>query len=330
MPPGRARGRRAARRQRRGAAPWPAAAARRFDQVVLATHGDTALGLLDDPTPEEKRLLGASATAATSSPCTPTPVLMPKRRRAWCSWNHIGMRAAPGEGAVTYWMNRLQSLEGAPDLFVTLNPNKEIAAEELIKTEVYEHPLFDAGAVAGPAGVLGHPGGAADLVLRLVPGPRLPRGRAAVGPGRGRATGRRAPALDGRRARATASTCGPSRTLMRATPGPFGVMRAKQPGPLSGGRLPHPAEASAPFAALSHLHAAAGPGRAHGARSGPEAVLAPALQPHRLRSAPARRRLGDAAEGPGGGPPRRRRASPTAARCACWPCRASWAWGSIR
>ena len=49
---------------------------------------------------------------------------------------------------MTYWMNRLQSLKGAPELFVTLNPNKEIAADRLIRTEVYEHPLFDAGAIA--------------------------------------------------------------------------------------------------------------------------------------------------------------------------------------
>jgi predicted NAD/FAD-binding protein len=120
----------------------------RFDQVVLATHGDAALSLLDDPTPEEKRLLGAFRYSRNLIALHTDTVLMPRRRRAWCSWNHIGMRAAPGEGAVTYWMNRLQSLESAPDLFVTLNPNKEIAAEKLIKTEVYEHPLFDAGAVA--------------------------------------------------------------------------------------------------------------------------------------------------------------------------------------
>ncbi|WP_293357391.1 FAD-dependent oxidoreductase [Phenylobacterium sp.] len=120
----------------------------RFDQVVLATHGDTALALLDDPTPEEKRLLGAFRYSRNLVALHTDAILMPKRRRAWCSWNHIGMRAAPGEGAVTYWMNRLQSLKDAPDLFVTLNPNKEIAAEKLIKTEVYDHPLFDAGAVA--------------------------------------------------------------------------------------------------------------------------------------------------------------------------------------
>ena len=120
----------------------------RFDQVVLATHGDTALSLLDDASPEEQRLLGCFRYARNMVALHTDTVLMPKRRRAWTSWNHIGMRDKPGEGAVTYWMNRLQSLKDAPELFVTLNPNKEIAADKLIRTEIYEHPLFDAGAIA--------------------------------------------------------------------------------------------------------------------------------------------------------------------------------------
>lgn len=119
----------------------------RFDQVVIATHGDTALSLLDDPTAEEARLLSAFRYTRNLAVLHTDAGLMPKRRRAWCSWNHIGRRAAPGEGCVTYWMNRLQSLD-APDLFVTLNPTKPVAAEHLIRTDVYDHPLFDGGAVA--------------------------------------------------------------------------------------------------------------------------------------------------------------------------------------
>jgi uncharacterized protein len=118
----------------------------RFDQVVVATHGDTALTLLDDPTPEETLLLSAFRYARNLVALHTDPVLMPKRRTAWASWNHIGRRDRPGEGAVSYWMNRLQSLTDAPDLFVTLNPNKEIAADRLIRTEIYDHPLFDAQA----------------------------------------------------------------------------------------------------------------------------------------------------------------------------------------
>lgn len=122
--------------------------AERFDQVVIATHGDHALRLLDDATPEEQRLLSAFKYSRNLTVLHTDPALMPRRRSAWTSWNHIGKRSAPGEGCVTYWMTRLQGLKTATDYFVTLNPTKEIAPEAVVHTDVYEHPLFDAGAIA--------------------------------------------------------------------------------------------------------------------------------------------------------------------------------------
>jgi len=120
----------------------------RFDEVVIATHGDQALALLEDPTPEEARLLSAFRYSRNLAVLHTDPTLMPRRRAAWTSWNHIGRRNAPQEGCVTYWMNRLQSLPSRPELFVTLNPTREIAPESVIRTDVYDHPLFDGGAIA--------------------------------------------------------------------------------------------------------------------------------------------------------------------------------------
>jgi len=120
----------------------------RFDEVVLATHADAALALLEDAHPDERRVLGAFRYSQNLAVLHTDRGLMPRRRRAWASWNHIGRRAAPGEGCVTYWMTRLQSLRDAPDLFVTLNPTKPVAPEALVRTEVYRHPLFDAPAIA--------------------------------------------------------------------------------------------------------------------------------------------------------------------------------------
>jgi len=122
--------------------------AEHFDQVVIATHGDAALALLDDPSAEETRLLSAFGYSRNLAVLHTDASVMPKRKRAWTSWNHIGRREAPEEGCVTYWMNRLQTIKDAPDLFVTLNPTRPIAPEAVIKTEVYDHPLFDAGAIA--------------------------------------------------------------------------------------------------------------------------------------------------------------------------------------
>lgn len=122
--------------------------AERFDQVVIAAHADTALGLLADSDPQEQRLLSAFAYNRNLAVLHSDRSLMPMRKAAWTSWNHIGRRDEPGEGCVTYWMNRLQSLKDAPDLFVTLNPTREIAREKIICAEPYDHPQFDAAAIA--------------------------------------------------------------------------------------------------------------------------------------------------------------------------------------
>ena len=118
-----------------------------FDEAVLAVHGDSALALLEDPTPEESALLGAFRYAKNRVMLHRDPALMPRRRSAWTAWNHIGRRDSPGEGPVTYWMTYLQSLKGAGDLFVTLNPPEDFRPESLIAEIPYEHPLYDAAAM---------------------------------------------------------------------------------------------------------------------------------------------------------------------------------------
>ena len=74
---------------------------------------------------------------------------MPKRRAVWSSWNYIGSRDAARDGVcVTYWMNRLQNIESDKPLFVTLNPPRPPRAGTLLHSEVYDHPIFDAKAIA--------------------------------------------------------------------------------------------------------------------------------------------------------------------------------------
>lgn len=122
-----------------------------FDQAVLAVHGDTALSLLEDPTPEESALLGAFRYARNRVMLHRDPALMPRRRAAWTAWNHIGFSDRPGEGPVTYWMTYLQSLKGAGDLFVTLNPPDGFQPRDLVAEIPYEHPLYDGAAIAAQA-----------------------------------------------------------------------------------------------------------------------------------------------------------------------------------
>ena len=123
-------------------------AERRFDQVVIATHADQALGLLTDPGPEEARLLGSFAYSRNTAVLHGDPQLMPRRRRAWSSWNYLSEgRGETRKLSVTYWMNRLQSLPGDRQLFVTLNPATEPDPATVHHRETYEHPIFDVGAM---------------------------------------------------------------------------------------------------------------------------------------------------------------------------------------
>jgi predicted NAD/FAD-binding protein len=118
----------------------------RFDAVVLATHSDQALRLLDQPTAEEFRLLGAIHYRPNRAVLHRDVALMPKRRKAWAAWTHQGYADRAGEGGVTYWMNELQSLSGPP-LFVSLNPVREPDPSLVLGEWDYEHPVFDVAAV---------------------------------------------------------------------------------------------------------------------------------------------------------------------------------------
>lgn len=114
-------------------------AAELFHHVVIGAHADQALAMLNEPTSREKELLGAFRYSRNLTILHTDAGLMPRRRKAWASWNYIG---AEDGLCVTYWMNRLQGLAGQ-NLFVTLNPPRPPAAGTLLRSELYEHPIFD-------------------------------------------------------------------------------------------------------------------------------------------------------------------------------------------
>ena len=119
-----------------------------FDHVVLAAHADEALALLDEPSPQERALLGAFRYSRNEAWLHSDESLAPRRRAVWSSWNFLGDGGAPDKVCVTYWMNRLQALPTATNLFVTLNPARPPSAQSVIRRETYDHPLFDARAIA--------------------------------------------------------------------------------------------------------------------------------------------------------------------------------------
>jgi uncharacterized protein len=122
--------------------------ARRFDQIVLATHADQALATLADPTPEEERLLGAFSYSTNSAVLHSDATLMPYRRRVWSSWNYLSND--PGNSrslSVSYWMNRLQGFTNAKPMFLTLNAHRNVREDSILYATDYTHPIFNARAM---------------------------------------------------------------------------------------------------------------------------------------------------------------------------------------
>ena len=122
---------------------------RRFDDVVIAAHADDALALLQTPTRDERRLLGAFPYLENAATLHTDARAMPKRRAAWASWNYL----AEGEGVArrvfaTYWMNRLQSLPGRENVFLSLNNPRPFAEGSILRRVTYRHPLFNAASFA--------------------------------------------------------------------------------------------------------------------------------------------------------------------------------------
>lgn len=120
--------------------------AERFDDAVIATHADEALAMLDDPSAEEQRLLGAFRYAKNRAILHTDPALMPRREPLWASWNYVGDNP-DGGCVVSYWMNKLQRIDSKQNIFLTLNPRTVPRADTVLYDTEYDHPLFDAAAI---------------------------------------------------------------------------------------------------------------------------------------------------------------------------------------
>lgn len=117
-----------------------------FDYVVFGTHADTTLRLLGaEATSDEQNLLRAFRYSSNRAVLHSDPALMPRNQRAWASWNVLAsdVTAVP---SVTYWMNRLQNIQTATPLFLTLNPTVE--PRQIQGEWIYDHPMFDRAAIA--------------------------------------------------------------------------------------------------------------------------------------------------------------------------------------
>lgn len=118
----------------------------RFDSIVIATHGDEALAMLEDASLEERNLLGAFKYAKNRAVLHMDAAFMPRREPLWASWNYVGDNP-DGGCVVTYWMNKLQNIRSKEQIFLTLNPRSEPRPESVLYETNYDHPVFNAAAI---------------------------------------------------------------------------------------------------------------------------------------------------------------------------------------
>ena len=120
---------------------------REFDQLVFATHGDQVLSILENPTRAEQQILGSFRTSSSQTWLHTDTAMLPKRQPASASWNyHVSVEGMHDVGsnnvAVTYDMNRLQSIDSPTRFCVTLNATDGIDRRKVLRRMQYSHPLY--------------------------------------------------------------------------------------------------------------------------------------------------------------------------------------------
>ena len=111
-----------------------------YDHVILASHADQSLQLLESPSSDEKKILGRFKYISNLAVLHTEEELMPQKKIAWSSWNSISQEK---QTCVTYWLNKLQNLKCETNYFLTLNPICKIPESKIIKKVNFTHPYFN-------------------------------------------------------------------------------------------------------------------------------------------------------------------------------------------
>ncbi len=118
-----------------------------YDKVVLATHADQALSMIENPDEIEKKILSNFKYKTNEAVIHEDINYMPKNNKAWCSWNSSIESENSEQNSITYWLNLLQNLNISKNIFLTLNPYLKIHEEKIIRRVQFTHPYFDQKAI---------------------------------------------------------------------------------------------------------------------------------------------------------------------------------------
>ena len=113
-----------------------------FDRVIFACHSDEAYALLNDPSGQERKVMGGLRYQANETVLHTDTRMLPSRRLAWAAWNYHIPRKTSHRVAVTYNMNILQGLKSDTTFCVTLNHFEDIDPAKVLKRITYHHPAY--------------------------------------------------------------------------------------------------------------------------------------------------------------------------------------------
>ena len=114
-----------------------------YDKVVIATHANEALSIIEKPLDEEKEVLSNFNYKENIAIIHTDEKIMPKNKNVWSSWNsHIRLENSE-INSLTYWLNLLQNLKCQKNIFLTLNPIFQISENKILKKVKFTHPYFD-------------------------------------------------------------------------------------------------------------------------------------------------------------------------------------------
>jgi uncharacterized protein len=119
-----------------------------YDKVIIASHADEALKIISDPTADEYKILKNFKYRENIAVIHFDETIMPKNKKAWCSWNSSMSKDNIEKTSVTYWLNRLQNLKIDKDIFLTINPFREIPKDKIFKKVRFTHPYYDNDALS--------------------------------------------------------------------------------------------------------------------------------------------------------------------------------------
>lgn len=113
-----------------------------FDAVIIATHSDEALNLYPSMPIFLREGLQQIPYQSNEVILHTDPRLMPKRKSTWASWNYL-LSEQNNHSTLTYYINRLQSIDAPSSFLVTLNQSQHIDPSKILRRFDYAHPVFN-------------------------------------------------------------------------------------------------------------------------------------------------------------------------------------------